>query len=491
MSAAQRLSGAATDVEAFAERVLARPLWRHQAELLRSPARYRVVAAGRQAGKSATLAVAALHCAATKRNALVLVISAGEVAARRLLGDIADVATSSPLLAGSVVDESKGALILSNGSRIVSVPASQRQVRGWSIDLLILDEAGFIDDALWRAAEPAIVARPGSRVIMASSPWGGPEAFFRALWRRGMDRPDEHVESWHWPSSISTLVDAALLESIREREAPDYFRREFLAEWPDEYGAYFSEPEIMRAVVDYELTDPASISPSTRWQWPVAGGLDWGQAVDANALTLVSLVDSRDTGDLRWRVFVALTEAHYRMGYAQFIDRVIEVTGRFRTRVIASEVNGVGQFPTDELEDRLRRTRSGTAVSSVWTDVRRKQSGFGKIKTLMQSDRLALPRHPELLKQLRSLEFEQLGSGSMRIAVPERAGHDDQVMSLLQAVSAIETRAARDGVDDPHHRGPDELVETSDGVTFPRHPRPADEGGWISLPSGQESGDGW
>jgi hypothetical protein len=62
----------------------------------------------------------------------------------------ADAATSSPLLSGSVLDEHKGALVLSNGSRIVSVPASQRQIRGWPVDPLILDEAGFIDPDIWR-----------------------------------------------------------------------------------------------------------------------------------------------------------------------------------------------------------------------------------------------------------------------------------------------------------------------------------------------------
>ena len=65
---------------------------------------------------------------------------------------------------------------------------------------------------------------------------------------------------------------------------------------------------------------------------------------------------------------------------------------------------------------------SSTLVSKVWTDVRRKQS-VGMVKALLGSGRLVLPKHPELLKQLRALEFEQLPGGSMRISVPERSGH--------------------------------------------------------------------
>jgi hypothetical protein len=47
------------------------------------------------------------------------------------------------LLAGSVVDETTQGVTLSNGAVIQSVPSSMAQIRGWSIDLLILDEAGF------------------------------------------------------------------------------------------------------------------------------------------------------------------------------------------------------------------------------------------------------------------------------------------------------------------------------------------------------------
>ncbi|MFC5996264.1 terminase large subunit domain-containing protein [Pseudonocardia hispaniensis] len=479
----------ALDVEQFAARVLRRPLWDHQRELLRSPARYRVVCAGRQSGKSATLATAALHTAATRRGALVLLVSAGEEASKRLLADCADLASGA--LAGGVVDESKATLTWSNGSRILSVPASQRQIRGWPVDLLIVDEAGFIGDELWRAAEPSIIARPGSRVILASSPWGGPEAFFRALWQRGMDSPDEHVESWHWPSAISPLTDAVLLAQIRQREPADYFDREYLAEWPDEAGAYFSEGELMAATADYTLTDPGTIPRSRRRLWPTVGGVDWGLARDGNALVVVSVLDPDRAEDLRWRLFIPWLEVHHRMPYSAFIDRVGGVAGRFGLRVIASEVNGVGQYPTDELQDRLRRNGCGTQVRPVWTDQRRKTSGFSKIKTLLQSDRLILPRHPELLKQLRGLQFEQTSAGGLRIAVPERAGHDDLAMAAMQAVSCVQTGRLRDGHDDPHRQPETDTVSTPAGVRLPRRPWPIESVSWIDAPDGEMTGDGW
>ncbi|BAS16551.1 large terminase protein [Arthrobacter sp. Hiyo8] len=477
--------------------VLGRPLWPHQLEVARSKARYRVICAGRQVGKSTTLSTVALFEAATRRNITVLLVSAGEVASRRLLEECQALAHGSPLLGGSVLDDSKSLLTLSNGSRIISVPASSRQIRGWPVDVLILDEAGFIDTEIWRAAEPAIIARPGSRVILVSTPWGDSTHFFRALWQRGMDAPDEQVESWHWPSSVSPLVDEVLLEQIRQRESSDYFRREFLAEWTDAAGAYFTEAEIMDAVADYATCPPADLERWLDRPYVAAGGVDWGYAQDANALTLVSVLEdygmNRDTLGNDLALFIPWFEVRHNWPYSQFIDRIVETAGRYYIRVLASETNGVGQYPTEDLRKRSHEAGRDCLVSSVVTDVRRKQSGFSMIKGLLQRKRLVLPRDPELLKQLRALEFEQLPTGNLRIAVPDRAGHDDLAMSFMQAVSCIELRGAvRVGEPSQYRGDPDELVRTKNGLVLPRMPRPvAFHDSAVRVPRGLEKGDAW
>lgn len=497
----------ALDAGAFAERILQRPLWDHQLDIARSPARYRVVCAGRQVGKSTVLSTLALFEAVTRRNVTVLLVSAGEVASRRLLEECTALALESAL-GGSVLDDSKSLLTFSNGSRIISVPASQRQIRGWPVDVLIMDEAGFIDPEIWRASEPAIIARPGSKVILTSTPWGDGAHFFRALWNRGMDRPDLNVAAWHWPSSVSPLVDDVLLAQIRDREPADYFKREFLAEWTDEAGAYFTEAEIMNAVADYEMTAPKDLQlplAAGHFSQPyfAAAGVDWGYARDANALALVSVAEdlglNRDVHGDDSVFFVPWIEVRHNWPYSEFIDRVVEVAATYQLKVIASEVNGVGQYPTDDLTRRLYEARRPGYVYRVVTDVRRKQSGFSKIKGLLQRRRLVLPRHPELLKQLRGLEFEQLATGNLRISVPDRAGHDDLAMALMQAVSSVYPPYARrnDGREEVRaleHASValGDVVATQSGLRLPRRPLPILRSeDWIMQPEGNATGEQW
>lgn len=431
-----RLAEARRDVAVFAELFTDQPLWPHQLEVVQSAARYRVLCAGRRAGKTRVFGVLCLHQAFSVPRSQTLVVSAGDRSARRMFEDISGMARASAWLSGSVLEDSTTRILrLSNGSTIECVPSSMAQIRSAEADLLVVDEAGFVGQQIWEAAEPVVVARPGSRVLICSTPWGGPEHFFRVLWRRGMDAPDGQVRSWHWPSTVSPLVDEGLLAEIRERSEPRYFEREYLAEFTDDYGSYFTQAELDGATAGgLDLVDPWDGG----WHGPVAGGVDWGYARDANALAVVGAVAPDERGRPRYRVI--WLENRHNLPYADWVDELVgrsdvgDQLGGFAFSTLACESNGVGAMPAEVLgREMARRGRPGV-VQPVFTDARLKQDVFGFLKLLMQQGRLDLPADPVLLKQLRGLEFEQLPAGGVRIAVPDRVGHDDLVMALALAM---------------------------------------------------------
>ena len=487
---------AATDAGVFADRVLGAPLWGHQLALVRSGARFRMVVAGRQVGKSRGLSVLSLFEALTRANVLVLVVSAGEEAAKRVLAECSALVSRSDVLAGSVVKDDKNVLAFTNGSAIRSVPASEKQIRGWPVDVLIVDEAAFIPNEIWDATLPVIISRPGARVVCTSSPWGSSTHWFRLLWRRGMDRADGY-ESWQWSSFDSPIADKGLLEEFRRTRSAEWFKREIMGEFTEDSGAFFSESELESCVADYRMCPPEDLEWWRDGRYAAAAGVDWGFAQDANALSLVSVMDDHGLnravmGD-GLPVFVPWFEYKYRWPYSQFIDRVVQVAGKYELPVVVSETNGVGQYPTTMLDERMTQSGHSATVAPVVTDVRRKQSGFGMIKGLLQARRLVLPREPELLKQLRGLEFEQLPGGNVRIAVPDHVGHDDVAMSFMQAMSALwMPGAVRDDAGFGRPTVTVDTVSTSGGVVVPVEPRPVafhrQAFGW---PSGSEQREVW
>jgi phage FluMu gp28-like protein len=411
----------------FAERLLGQALWDHQREIVQSDARHKIICSGRQAGKSTTLAVIALHTAFVKPGAFVLIVSAGEQAARDLLATCSMLA-ANPLVNGSVVDDGKTEMTLTNGSKIRSIPQSQRQARGPSADLLILDEACWIEDAVWSAAKFTTVARPASRIVMASTPYGRQNRFFAVAYRAGLSKVPGY-ESFHWPSTVSPLVDSTLIDEWRETDPERVFRAEVLADWVDDAGAYFTTDELDAALRDYEL-----FSPSTKTDIPAVAGVDWGFARDASTVVLISRVDRRaeELAIDREGFWIPYLCERFRTPYASFVDHVEDVARGFRLSRIASEQNGVGAMPTQTLAEKLPSVR----VEGVHTTPQLKEDGFGRVKMLLQSGLLALPRQPALLSQLAGLEYEQTDSGVTKIAVPERRGHDDLAMGLCLAVRA-------------------------------------------------------
>lgn len=448
------------DIDVFARVLVGEALWPHQLSVARSKARTRCICSGRQAGKSRTLALLALHEAFSASDRRVLVLSAGEDAAKDLLREISALASSS-LLAGSVVDDNASTITLTNGSTIRSVPASERQIRGKAVDLLILDEAAFIDDSLWRAARYTVIARPNSRIVMASTPFGRRDRFFAITYRAGLDKRGRalDVESFHWPSTVSPLVDRELLKAWRPTMTDREYRTEVLAEWVDDAGAYFTFDELAIA----EEHDYPMVEPEHAMGLPVIGGIDWGFARDANAVVLVAQGVPQDhpvahdhparRGAAFW---IPLAEEHYGKGYEAFIDRVVELGDAFTFGRVSSETNGVGEMPTQVLRRRLLEGRRAKDVVGIHTDTRSKEDQFGSIKLLLQQGRLLLPRHPALLRQLAALEYESLDGGSMRIAVPERAGHDDLAMAFALAMSGeVETASRWSG----GHTGPLRVID--------------------------------
>ena len=174
----------------------------------------------------------ALHRAFAIPDQRVLVISAGEDASRRLLAEAATVAMRSRLLAGSVVDENAGLLVLSNGSEVRSVPASERAIRGWTVDLLLIDECAQVDDdLLLGAAIPTTAARPDARIVLAGSP-GAAEGAFYVFAEQG-ESGSEHVSTFTWRLVDAEWIESDVIAAARESLAPAQFAREFEGRFAD------------------------------------------------------------------------------------------------------------------------------------------------------------------------------------------------------------------------------------------------------------------
>lgn len=176
-----------------------------------------IVLKGRQVGASLGAAALAIHTARYWPGSLSAIVSPSlkqstEITTRARTGLHA--------LGERLIQDTTSLLRLANDSRILSLPGTARSVRGWSAQLLVLDEAAFIERDTFTAAR-AVVAT-GGRLVVQSTPAGEYGDFYEMVnsvdprWARFSVRSDEV------PS-----ISAEFLESERRAMSPDAFAAEY------------------------------------------------------------------------------------------------------------------------------------------------------------------------------------------------------------------------------------------------------------------------
>jgi hypothetical protein len=181
----------------------------------------------RQSGKSTTTAILALHRALYFAKSLILLVSPTLRQSSELFKKVVDFLN---LLAvrPQLTEDNKLSLQMANGSRIVSLPAKESNVRGFSgPSLIIEDESARVTDDLFLALKPMLAISQGQHILM-STPWGRRGHFFEA-WENG-------GESW---DRIKVTADQC--PRINEEFLAEE-RRTMPATWFDaEYNCLFTD----------------------------------------------------------------------------------------------------------------------------------------------------------------------------------------------------------------------------------------------------------
>jgi hypothetical protein len=173
-------------------------------------------------------ALLALHRALVVPGALVLCLAPALRQSQELFGKVLGFYRdlSRPVAAEA---EQRLGLELSNGSRIAALPGSERTVRGFSgVDLLIVDEAARVDDALVYSVRP-MLAVSGGALMMLSTPYGRRGVFFEE-WTGS-----EPWERFEVPATEVARIPASFLEA-EKRSMPEWW-------YAQEYGCEFRETE--------------------------------------------------------------------------------------------------------------------------------------------------------------------------------------------------------------------------------------------------------
>ena len=363
-----------------------------------------VIRSGRQVGKSVVIAEKACRFALEHAGTTTLIIAASQRQSG-LLFDKVRLTLECREGEGLFAEiPTLTRIVLKNGSRIYSLPAGKTGVfiRGFTVDLLIADEAAFIPEIVWNSVVPMIAVSRKMRgfgwIFMLSTPFGKGGYFFNAF-------TDPDFKSWHVSSLDCPRIGRALLDKERKRLSKAAFAQEWEGEFVEEWNQFFKSDLLKRSMtfIEWGLRD----------RWPVSGfylGVDVARyGGDENAFVIVELAGVGAGQRLRAvRCFV--TEM---VSTVDTIGRVIALDAEFGFKKVFVDDGGVGGAVTDVLESKLGRRVVGLNNASKRVEVQGEEKKRGILKedlysntlVLLENGKLELISDLALLRSLKSITF--------------------------------------------------------------------------------------
>lgn len=377
------------------------PHW-YQEELLADESKFIAACWSRQIGKSEAIAHKAIHMAFTHPDSDIVIIAPARRQAIELYRKIIKALRKSPLISQSLATKpTQEQTTFLNGSRILNLPAGEEgvTVRGYSIALLILEEAAFIPEDVIIAIEQGLASTGGSE-IMISTPHGRNNNFYKTFVpsvNEGYDfsrQGRQQIREWacyRYDYNVGFHVFKADTKPPQPQLAPAHVKvfKSRLPEWrfKAEYEALFVQDvdsywpfEIIDAVFNtkFEKMNEPKIDSSYFFGVDIAKGGDYtavsiGQRFDVNPYTLQPLNNPHVQVVNRAYWKIGKIEAQYPL--------LIGLTEQWQPLSIYFDKTSLGERPFEELTETY-----GLPIEGVNFSGGKKVELYGTLTLLMNTD---------------------------------------------------------------------------------------------------------
>lgn len=210
-----------------------------QADFLRSTDQQTCLVCSRRSGKSASTAVLAAHTAVHNPGSLTLIVCPSQRQSGEMLRTVKGFLLR-PKVNVKLEQNAATSLELSNGSRVVSIPASPEGIRGLTPNLIIMDECQSIPNDTDEALRPMMALSRNTRMIKLGTPAGCLGNFYDAA----------HSPNWK-VIKINAFqcprIDKDWLEAELYEKGQLYYDREFMCIFSSSEFSFFGSDMISAA----------------------------------------------------------------------------------------------------------------------------------------------------------------------------------------------------------------------------------------------------
>ena len=373
-----------------------------QETVMRNNARFKVVACGRRWGKT-ELGKSIILESAVEKHQRAWWLAPTLLMASQVWRDLKRALIGLPNLK---INESERRLDLPGGGMIAVRSAFHPdRLRGDGLDLVVLDEAAWMEARVWGEIVRPMLAQSRGRAVFLSTPLG--RNWFWDLYRIGLDPEVHEWQSFHFSTAENIEIDLDELRAIRRQTAQSIWQTEYLAKFSNDAG------QVFRGLADALRPGHADAPlPDHRY----VAGIDWGRSRDYTAITIIDATTNQ----------VVALDRFNQIGWALQRGRLRNIVNTWNPHIIWAEANSLGAPNIEALQ------RDGLRIRPFQTTAQSKSPLIESLALAIETGQLALLDHPVLLGELASYAVERLPGGSYRYTAPP-GSHDDTVISTALA----------------------------------------------------------
>lgn len=295
--------------------------------------------------------------------------------------------------------------------------------RGHTAHGVIVDEATFVHERAWYEVLRPIISDTGGWALLMGTPKG--RNYFWKEWNEAIDDPDS--DCWQIPTLGVRITEKGLERAPHPLENPDFpfseavdmfnrlpqrvFEQEFMAEFVEDAGGVFRR--VTQAATARERNTP---EPGHSYVF----GCDWAKYEDATVFAVL---------DITTKELVKL-ERFRKIDYTLQIERLKHLASIFRPIRIVAERNAMG----DPLIELLRR--EGLPVVPYVMTLESKKQAIEKLALAFDKGDIRILPDRTLIAELQAYEAQRLPTGRLRYTAPSGA-HDDTVVALALAWTQV------------------------------------------------------
>lgn len=365
-----------------------------------------VLRSGRQVGKSTIIALKAAKYALDNPKKNILVIASVERQAlllfEKILSNLHN--TNKAMIKKGKDRPTKHKLCLTNGSVIHCLPTglSGYGIRGFTIDLLIADEAAFIPEEVWTAVTPMLAITRG-HIILLSTPFGKGGYFYRCF-------NDESFTNFHISSEDCPRKNQEFLDQEKKRMSILQYAQEYLGEFVDELRQFFSLD-----LIQYCMKIPSSAFPYLNDDKKFLGVDVARMGRDDSVLFSLAM-----KGDILYEIDLEITN---KTRTTDTVRTILYADKQHNYRNIFIDDGGIGVGVFDPLLIHEQTKRKVIPINNASRSLDReskrkkkllKEDLYSNLLSLMEQGKIKLKYNQDVIDSLRSVQCEYTPSG-MRI----------------------------------------------------------------------------